>query len=650
MSELSRERVSEEDLARLDSLLEDANLPSLLMTLYHLTGQEKWLEEPYRPRRPRGMSDNDSGGLSDAVQAEIRAAARDAITAWARGADLAVADPDADTLRRMMAVCAAETEIPDEYAQMLGVEMGFAPGVPLTDYRQEPDRLREGFQVVIVGAGIGGLFTALLLKQAGIPFVVLEKQDDVGGTWQSHHYPGCGVDTPSYLYSFSFFHRAWSGYFSKQPEVLQYVKDFVDEFELRPFIRFGVEVTSARYDEDRQLWVIESKDRDGRVQEQEANALVSAVGLFGEANIPDIEGKDDFAGELFHSTQWPADLDLAGKRVAVVGSGATAMQVVPAIADRVESLTIFQKSPMWVAPSEQYFKRVPGSVHWLIEHVPYYRDWFRFQLAWTWNDQIYPSLIEDPDWEHPERSMNARNDRHREYFTRYIVEQLEAHPDLIERAIPDYPPFGKRMLVDNGWYEALKRPNVELLDERLARITEHAAIGDEGAEREVDVIALCTGYHTSRFLAPMQVYGRDGRSLRDEWGDDDARAFLGLTVEGYPNLFLIYGPNTNGSGGSYYSFAEAQIRYILQLIDALARGEAGAVEPRAERMAEYNEQMDRELGRMVWAHPRVNSYYRNSRGRVTANRPWNVVGYWSMIHEVDFEDFVVEAVRESVEA
>lgn len=646
MSEFSRERVSEKDLARLDSILVDANVPSLLMSLYHLTGDQKWLEEPYRPRRPRGMSDNDSAGLDEAVQDEVRSATRDAIISWVRGADLRAPDPDAGTLSHMMAVCAAEAEIPDEYAQMLGEEMGFFPGVPTTDFHAEPERLRSGFQVVIIGAGIGGLFTGLLLKNAGIPFVILEKQSDVGGTWQAHRYPGCGVDTPSYLYSFSFFHREWSGYFSKQPEVLQYVKDFAEEFDLRPYIRFGVEVTSARYDDERQNWQITTRDREGKTEQSEANALVSAVGLFGEANVPDIEGSADFTGDIFHSTAWPEDLDVTGKRVAIVGSGATAMQIVPVIADKVESLTIFQKSAMWVAPSDQYFKKVPANVHWLIEHVPYYRDWYRFQLAWTWNDQITPSLIADPEWEHPERSMNARNDKHRQYFTRYITEKLDGHPDLIERAVPDYPPFGKRMLVDNGWYDALKRPNVELVAERLASVTPTTAVGDGGTARDVDVIALCTGYRTSRFLAPMEIYGRGGRSLREEWGDDDARAHLGLTVAGYPNLFLIYGPNTNGSGGSYYSFAEAQIRYILQLVESLARGDHGAAEPRADRMAEYNEMIDERLSRMVWSHPGVKSYYRNAKGRVTANRPSNVVEYWTALHKVDLDDFATEPVRE----
>lgn len=650
MSEVTREGVSGQDLARLDSVLQDANIPSLLMAVYHMTGDDKWLEEPYRPRRQRGMSDNDTGGLSDSIQNEIRAAARTAIADWVHGKDLVVGDPDETTLRRMMAVCAAETDIPDDYARMLGIEMGFTPDVELTDFHREPAKLRGDFKVVVVGAGIGGLLTALLLKRAGIPFIVLEKQDDVGGTWHLHGYPGCGVDTPSYLYSFSFFHRAWSGYFSKAPEVLEYVKDFADIYDLRRHVRFGTEVTTSRFDEDRQIWVIDATNRQGETERYEANALVSAVGLFGEPNIPDIIGIDQFEGQIFHSTQWPADLDVTGKRVAVVGSGATAMQVVPAIADKVESMSVFQRSAMWVVPSEQYFKRVPENVHWLIEHVPFYRDWFRFQLAWIWNDQIYPSLIEDPDWEHLDRSMNARNDRHRAYFTQYIAEQLDGRPDLMERAIPDYPPFGKRMLVDNGWYEALKRPNVELFDERLTSVTPRTAVGDSGTEREVDIIALCTGYRTSRFLAPMQVYGRSGRSLREEWGGDDARAYLGLTVEGFPNLFLIYGPNTNGSGGSYFSFAEAQIRYILQVIDALARGDVGAVEPRADVMSEYNARMDEELSRMVWTHPRVNSYYRNSKGRVTANRPWSVVGYWSMIREVDFDDFITEPVREPVEA
>jgi 4-hydroxyacetophenone monooxygenase len=646
MSELHRGNVTEDDLARLEAVLEDANIPSLLMVVYHMTGDEKWLDEPYLPRRPRGMSDNDDGGLPTNIQAEIRAAARDAIMQWARGKELAVSRPDGPTLRRMMAACAAETEIPDKYTQMLGEEMGFIERKPMTDFTARPELLREGFQVVIIGAGIGGLFTGLLLKQASIPFVILEKQDDVGGTWQSHHYPGCGVDTPSYLYSFSFFHRAWSGYFSKQPEVLQYLRDFTDAYDLRPYIRFGVEVSSTTFDEVRQVWSIDATDRDGDPVSLDANALVSAVGLFGEANVPELPGMDSFKGQIFHSTQWPENLDVRGKKVAVVGSGATAMQVVPAIADQVESMAVFQKSAMWIAPSEQYFKRVPDSVHWLVDKIPYYRDWFRFQLSWTWNDQIHPSLIKDPEWEHSERSMNARNDKHREFFTRYIESQLEGYPEVLQQAVPDYPPFGKRMLVDNGWYDALKQPHVHLVNERLARVTETAAVGDDGTEHEVDIIALCTGYKTSKFLAPMEIYGRDGRSLREEWGDDDARAHLGMTVSGFPNLFLLYGPNTNGSGGSYYSFAEGQVRYIMQIIDALATGTVGAVDPRPDRMEEYNERLDEQLARMVWSHPRVHSYYRNSQGRVTANRPWNVVGYWSMIRDVDFEDFDTETVHE----
>ena len=652
MNELVRENITEQEIGQLQSILSDANLPSLLMVLYHFTGDEKWLNEPYRPRRARGMSDNDDGGLPENIQNEIREAAAEVITNWVRGAEIAVPAPSQDKLSQMMAVCAAETEIPENYTRMLGQEMGFVDREPITNFNETPQALRENFKVVIIGAGIGGLFTGLLLKQAGIPFVILEKQSDVGGTWQSHHYPGCGVDTPSYLYSFSFFHRNWSGYFAKQSEVLEYIKDFADAFDMREYIRFGVKVSSARYDEANQVWTVMGHDENGQPETLVANALVSAVGLFGAAKIPDIPGMSDFKGKIFHSADWPKDLDVRGKKLAVVGSGATAMQVVPALVGEVESMAIYQKSAMWVAPSDQYFKPVPSNVHWLINKIPYYRDWFRFQLSWTWNDQIYPSLSYDPDWEHTDRSMNARNDKHRQYFTNYIESQLEGHPELVKQAVPNFPPFGKRMLVDNGWYEALKQPHVNLVDERLARVTENSAIGDDGTEYEADIIALCTGYDTSKFLSTFEVYGRNGRSLRDVWGDDDARAHRGITVTGFPNLFLIYGPNTNGAGGSFYSFAETQVRYILQLIEALATGELGAVEPKAEEMKRYNQHMDAELSKMVWSHPNVKSYYRNSRGRVTSNRPWSVVQYWSMLDEVDLSEFDQEPVfdQERVQA
>lgn len=642
MEPITRDGITESDLERLDDIVSSANLPSLLMSLFQLTGDEKWLNAPYQPKPPRGMSDNDTAGLDEELRADIRRAAAEALTAWVKGREIALPNPDKDTLQRMMAVCAAETEIPQNYANMMASELNFAGPEDRRASAGIGRQLPPDFKVIIIGAGIGGLLTAHRLQQAGVPFEVLEKRDDIGGTWDSHHYPGAGVDTPSYLYSFSFFHRNWESYFSKQPEVLEYLRTFADRFDLRQHVRHGIEVRTLRYDEARQGWDIEYRDRDGNDGFVQANAVVSCVGLFGTAQVPSLPGAENFGGMQFHSTQWPADLDVTGKRVAVVGSGATAMQVVPAIVDKAESITIFQKSATWVAPSEQYTKKVPADVHWLMNHVPFYRDWYRFQLSWTWNDQLYPSLIADPEWPHADRSMNKRNDKHREYFTRYIREQLDGRPDLVEKAIPNFPPFGKRMLVDNGWYAALKRPHVELLDERLQSLTASGAVGDRGTERDVDIVAFCTGYQASRYLAPMEIYGRNGRSLREEWNDDDARAYLGITVPDYPNFFMTYGPNTNGSGGSYFSFAESQVAHIVAIIEWLASGTAGAVEPRRDRFEQYNSEMDAKLAQMVWAHPNVQSYYSNDRGRITTNRPWNVVDYWAMLKDPGLEDFEIE--------
>lgn len=627
------------DVDRIEGALALANIPALQMSLYQLTGDDRWLSDPYLPLRPRGMGDNDTAGYSEEKQAEVRAAAAEALRAYAMGAAIAIPRPDALTMRRMMAVCAAEPAVPDEYAEMLGEEFGML----------DDDRARSvaadalvGFQVIIIGAGIGGLLLAHRLREAGVDALILEKQQDVGGTWNSHGYPGAGVDTPSYLYSFSFFHRDWSGYFSKQPEVLRYLQDFAEEHDLRRLIRFGVEVTAARYDETAQSWSVETTDGAGRSAVLSAPVVVSAAGLFGLANDPNLPGREEFPGDIFHSTRWPKDLDVTGKRVAIVGSGATAMQIVPVIADKVAHLTVFQKSAMWVAPAEQYFRPVPSEVHWLMNNVPFYREWMRFQLAWTWNDQIHPSIVRDPEWTGSERSMNKRNDRHREFFAQYILEQLDGRPDLIEKALPDYPPYGKRMLVDNGWYAALRRDNVDLVSERLVALDGSTAIGDGGTRRDFDVIALCTGYQTSRFLAPMTIIGRGGRDLRAEWGEDDARAFQGMAVPGFPNFFMLYGPNTNGSGGSYYSFAEAQVGYIVEWVRRIAEGEVGAVEPRQDSFDDYNNRMDAQLAEMVWAHPRVDSYYRNANGRITANRPWNVVTYWGMLRHTNDADYVLE--------
>lgn len=632
------------DDAALHDAIAVANVPVLAAVLHHLTGDDRWLAEPYAPTRARGLSDHDTGGLPEAVQAEIREVAEQAVRDWSQSTPPVLAHPSAERFQHMLSVCVAE-DVPAEYARLMLFEMGFDPYAPPA----LPAPVGDDAEVLIVGAGVSGLALAVRLDQAGIPYTIVEKNDDVGGTWLENRYPGAGVDTPSYLYSLSFFPRNWSTYYGKRDEVLGYLRDVANHFGLRDRIRFRTEVRQAVWDEGSQRWHVELDHTDGTSKRVAARYLVTAVGLLSRPKLPDIPGMDRFEGPLFHSARWPDGLDLAGKRVAIVGSGASAMQIVPAIAAQAGHVTIFQRSPQWVAPAENYFQAVSPEIHWLVRHVPYYHRWYRFRLAWLFNDRVWPSLQIDPDWPHPERSLNAANDGHRAFFTAHLRAELGDREDLVEKALPTYPPYGKRILLDNGWYAALRRPNVELVTEAVSEVTTTGVRTSAGGEHEVDVVVLCTGFEAQRLLHPMDIRGRDGRSIRDDWGDDDPHAYLGITTPGFPNLLFMYGPNTNPGGGSYMFIAECQARYIADLlVRAIAAG-AGAVECRQDVHDEFNRQVDEQHSRMVWSHPGMETYYRNPAGRVVTNWPWRVVDYWERTRSAHLDDFVVQPARQTAD-
>jgi 4-hydroxyacetophenone monooxygenase len=614
------------DRAALTAALEQANLPSLVAVLYQLTGDRRWLADPYRPTRSRGMEDNDPGGFPPEVRAEIRAAAADAVCAWADGAPVAVPSPTGEGLAEIMSLAVGEA-VPLEYAEMTAEDMGFAP---VEVRRAPPGALRA----IVIGAGVSGMLAAIRLAEAGIEHVVLEKNADVGGTWLENAYPGAGVDTPSHLYSYSFAPRDWTTHFGKRDEVWEYLRAVADRHDLRERIRFGTEVVAASWADGR--WTV----RTAAGEELTADVVITATGQLNRPKIPPIPGLDRFRGPLFHTAEWPADLDLTGKRVVVIGTGASAMQVVPAVAGQVAHLTVFQRSPQWIAPNEVYFSPVAEGARYLIEHVPYYRLWYRTRLAWNTNDRVHPGLQKDPAWEHPDRSVNALNDGYRRVFTRYLEAELAGRPDLVAKALPDYPPFGKRMLLDNGWFAALRRENVTLLTEAVTEVTGTGVRGADGAEVEADVVVLATGFHTHRVLWPIEVRGRSGRRIDEVWGPEDAHAHLGITVPHFPNLFLTCGPGTVlGHGGSYITIAECQVRYIVDLLVAMAERGIGTVEVRPEVEADYVRRHDEAHEAMIWTHPGMRNWYRNAAGRVVSALPWRIVDYWRMTREPDLREY-----------
>ena len=625
--------------ATLREALESANLPTLLMVMFQLTGDRTWISDPYRPQRTKGMSDNDAGGFSSEIQSEIRAGALDILIAWRDGRPAAFPLPDDSLLVEMIATCMGE-EVPVEFGAMFAEDMR----ANLEGDRPHP-HIPDGadLSVIIVGAGVSGIAAAVELKAAGIRATIFEKNSEVGGTWYENRYPGCGVDTPSHVYSFSYQPRRWSTYYGKRDEVLGYVQDVARSKGVIDQVQFDTDVVSVVWDDATQRWTVTTRTVDGAVTEHVANIVITAVGQLNRPAVPKIPGAETFAGRQFHSAEWPEGFDVTGLRVGVVGSGASSMQIVPAVADRVASLAVFQRSPQWIAPSFNYSSPVPEPVHWLMDHIPNYRLWFRLRLSWLINDRLYPSLEIDPSWEHPERSINAHNDGHRRALTRYIEDELAGREDLLEKSLPTYPPFGKRMLIDNGWYAALRKDGVTLFTDGVASIDETGLTTTDGKRVELDVIVYATGFEAKKMLWPMDIRGRDGVTIRERWGDEDAKAYLGLTAPDFPNLLVMYGPNLNlGHGGSYMFAGECQARYIVQMCALMIERNLGSFEVRQDVHDTYNDKVDAQHARMIWSHRGMDTWYRNAAGRIVTNSPWRVVDYWKMTREVDPDDFVLE--------
>ena len=358
--------------------------------------------------------------------------------------------------------------------------------------------------------------------------------------------------------------------------------------------------------------------------------------------MPDLPGRDRFAGVAMHSAQWRDDVDLHGRRVAVIGTGASAFQIVPTIASDVAHLTVFQRSAPWMFPNPHYHDAVGPGVPWAIRHLPFYGRWYRFLLFWPACDGGLPAMRIDPDWPHQDRAVSEINDAAREVFTQWMAEQIgEDDPDLLAKVVPDYVCLGKRTLQDNGsWLRALTRPDVDLVTDGIAEITETGITDAAGRHHEVDVIVYATGFHANRYLWPMEIVGRGGARLREQWGDDPT-ANLGITVPNVPNLFCLYGPGTNlAHGGSMIFHGECQMRYVMGCLDQLLQRSNGVMECRQDAHDSYNERLQDEHTRMIWSHPSIrHSWYRNDSGKVTVLSPWRLVDYWSWTRSPDLAEF-----------
>jgi len=478
--------------------------------------------------------------------------------------------------------------------------------------------------IAIAGAGFGGIALAVALKRAGIDsFTIYERAADVGGVWRDNAYPGAACDVPSLLYSFSFAQDyAWSASFAPQAEILAYLRLCVERFGLAPHIRFNSEIATATFDERTGGWHIETANGE----QIDADVFVSAVGLFNRPALPEIRGRDAFAGAQFHSARWNHACDLSGRRVAVVGTGASAVQIVPAIAPAVARLHVFQRTPQYVFPRSD-----PGLVGANSWHEALVRRLKRLRIFLQFENII-------------RRRGSERLTRKGERAFRAYLESQVADPALRARLTPTYPLGCKRVLQSDDWYAALQRPNVELVDAPIVAFDRDGVRTGDGRNRPVDVVIYGTGFTPTDFLAPMRVTGRGGRDLNSAWRDG-AEAYLGIAVTGFPNFFMLYGPNTNTAGSIVYML-ESQARYIVRCIKSLSRTGATFMDVREPVQRDYNETVQRRIGATVLVHPNCHSYFRTASGRVTTQWPGFMSEYRRRTREVRVQDY--EFVRVSL--
>ncbi|HEX4109364.1 MAG TPA: NAD(P)/FAD-dependent oxidoreductase [Solirubrobacteraceae bacterium] len=623
----------------LRAALGEAHLPTVLAVLAHVTGEDRWLRPPYAPTPPRGAEDHDSAGLPEEVQAEVREAALELICDLREGRREPAPAPSVERVAEILHVSlGANQEISPDYGPLLASELGV---IDLDVEIPHPPSAAD-FRVLIIGSGFSGLCAAIKLARAGLAYTILEKNPTVGGTWLENTYPGCAVDTPSHLYSLSFAQRPdWSHYFAQRGQLYRYVQELADEYDVRRHVRFEHEVTTATWEEDEQRWRVEAKRPDGTLETFYGNAMISGVGFLNRPAYPDIPGLDEFDGPVMHTARWRADVPIEGRRVAVIGTGASAMQLVPSIAGVASKVTVFQRSPQWGLPHPNHGRPVSAGTQLLMREMPWYLGWYRLRLVWNFGDRLYPALQMDPQWEHPERAVNAMNDRHREYLTKYIESELGDRVDeLREKCVPKYPPYGKRPLLDNHWFSTMTRQDVELVTDAVTEVRPEGVVTAHGTLHEVDVLVLATGFQAVRLLGPMEIRGRSGARLSDTWGEDDARAYLGVTVPDFPSFFFLLGPNTfAGHGGSAALSIEMQTRYTIRLLAAMLERGASSVECRPEVHQAYGEEIDDALSRTIWAHQGFSTYYRNKFGRIVVPMPWTNLSYWYMTAEPNLGDF-----------
>ena len=616
----------------IERAVECADTNALRMALYQATRDAEIAA--ITPERAFGPT-TDAIVFSDEDTALIRAKAVEYLLTEPDESALPV--PSRDEIVELLEMAEARTLGPDDL--IMRHKLPAFSDLPYQAQWHGEKVIPEGYHVAIVGAGFAGIAMGVQLANLGVPFTIYERRAEVGGVWSINTYPDVRVDTVSFTYEYAFEKKyPWTEYFARQSDVRAYIDHVAHKYGVYEHIRFGSDVTQARFDEPTQCWTLTVKGEES-VTEAEANVVVAASGVFATPRELSVEGVSDFTGQIVHTARWNEDVEYAGKKVAVIGNGSTGVQLLSKIAEKAESVTVYQRTPQWISPRTNYGVPISDELQWLIQKMPFYWNWNKYVAGLATID-LRNVLMPDAEWIANGGQISKRNDMLREILVGYISAQVDGRQDLIDKLVPDYPPMTRRPVVDNNWYASLTRNNVELVTTPIERMTDTAIVTADGETRETELVIAAVGFQTEKYIWPTQYFGLGGVTLEDVWTAQGAQAHLGMTVPGFPNMFMLYGPNSQpvASGAGLPVWFEVWTGYIAEcIVGMLEKGRASMV-IRKDAFDEYNEQLHEEAKKLIYLMPNSameKNYYVNEFGRLQMNAPWNGEKYYELCEKPD---------------
>lgn len=620
--------------------LDDADLNALRLALYQATGDEDLLAVKLRQVPVYGGATK----LTE-VSPDQRDFIKDRALAFllARPADFREVRPDDTELRRLYEAFTNE-KLTDKTWRYRRDLAAFDEHPRLARWSTGKPQVPAGYRVAIIGAGLDGIAMGVQLEKLGIPYTIYERRAELGGTWSRNAYPDVRVDTTSFMYQFSFEKNyPWQEYFARAGSVRGYLEHVAVKFGVKQHMQFNSDVRRAVFSKSSGTWTL-TISAGGAEQTVEVNAIVSATGLFANPKRFDVPGAEDFKGRLIHTAECTGSEDLDGKDVAIIGNGSTGVQMLNAVQQRARKVGVFQRTPQWIAPRERYGEPVAPETRWLFDTMPYYWNWYTYSTAVM---RLAGQLTQevDPAWQAAGGQVSQANDELRAGLTKYIKTKVGSRPELVDKLTPQHAPMARRMVVDNNWYGSLLEDHVELVTDKIESLTPDGILTAEGEERHYDVIFTATGFEVEKYLWPTEYRGLDGQSIEQQWTDPDGegpRAYLSLTVPGFPNLFIMYGPNSQNRSGSLIVWMEIWSRYIAQALIATIEGGHRYVDVRPDVFESYNKRHDEAMRDLIWYDQASmdRNYYVNHFGRQQVNVAWRLEEHYEALERFRPDDYV----------